>query len=80
MIEMTRGESAKSFGDGLRRARTTMGWTQEQLSQRCGISRREIGRYERGERDPGLYAIRRLAHALNKMKAGNLIDWKPPKK
>lgn len=60
-----RGADARSrFGANLRRARTEAGLSQETLGFRARLHRTEISLLERGERDPRLTTICRLAAAL----------------
>ena len=50
-------------GDLLREARRRAGLTQAELARRSGAGRSLISRYERGEVEPGLEALRRLIRA-----------------
>lgn len=52
------------FGDAVRRFRTFAGLTQENLATASGIHRTYIGGIERGERNPTLLMIHRIAAAL----------------
>ena len=45
-------------------ARRAKGWSQEELSQRSGLSLRTIQRVERGEGQPRLHSLRVLAETL----------------
>ena len=62
-----------AFGKTVRRRREASGLTQETLADRAGIHRTYIGGIERGERNPTLTMIHRLAHALN-VHPGVLLD------
>lgn len=53
-----------SFGNNVRRLRESSGMTQENLAEAAGLDRSYIGGIERGERNPALAAILRLASAL----------------
>jgi transcriptional regulator with XRE-family HTH domain len=53
-----------------------MGLSQEELAGRAGIHRTYIGGIERGERNPTLTMIHRLARALN-VPPARLLE-KPP--
>ncbi len=44
--------------------RRELGWTQEELSWRCGVSRTQIGRIERDECEPMVSSIENLEEAL----------------
>ncbi|HUS23319.1 MAG TPA: helix-turn-helix transcriptional regulator [Candidatus Binatia bacterium] len=48
----------------LQYARTLRGWSQEQLGFECSLKRTYIGALERGEVNPGLDNIDRIARAL----------------
>lgn len=59
------GDSGKLvFGGNVRRLREALGLTQENLAEAAGLDRSYIGGVERGERNPALTAILRLASAL----------------
>ena len=53
-----------AFGQTVRRLRTRLGLSQEELAARASIHRTYIGGIERGERNPTLLMINRLAEAL----------------
>jgi transcriptional regulator with XRE-family HTH domain len=58
-------ESAKqAFGQRVRAARLSKGWTQEELSARSGLAVVQISRIERGVREVRLTTILRLVDAL----------------
>lgn len=52
------------FGGNVRRFREALGMTQEDVSEASGLDRSYIGGVERGERNPALTAILKLASAL----------------
>lgn len=58
--------TAKSsrFGNAVRVARTTAGLTQEELAERAGLDRSYIGGVERGDRNPTLIVIEKIAGGL----------------
>lgn len=45
--------------------RTESGLSQAELARRCGVSQPAIARLERGEHEPRLATLRRVAHALD---------------
>ena len=53
-----------AFGSNVRRLRERLGMTQEDLAEASGLDRSYIGGVERGERNPAMTAIFRLASAL----------------
>ena len=60
------GKKRKSnrFGEAVREARTANGLTQEELASRSGLDRSYIGGVERGERNPTLSVIERIAEGI----------------
>jgi|GEM_PF-2767432 transcriptional regulator with XRE-family HTH domain len=58
------------FGDKLKEYRNSLGLTQEQLSNKTGISRAIIGMIEAGNRPPSQKVIIKLSEFSNKS-----IDW-----
>lgn len=52
------------FGDAVRKTRTAAGLTQEALADRAGLDRSYIGGVERGERNPTLSVIVKIAEGL----------------
>jgi transcriptional regulator with XRE-family HTH domain len=54
----------RSFGPNLRHWRNKRGYSQERLAQRADLHRTEFGLLERGEREPKLGIITKLAGAL----------------
>ena len=55
---------AGTFGALLREARLAAGLSQSELSQRSGLPKPTLSRYENGHVLPSLVTLRRLAHAL----------------
>jgi transcriptional regulator with XRE-family HTH domain len=54
-----------SFAENLRRLRTELGISQEELGARARIQMADISRYEAGNRDPRITTVARLAAALD---------------
>ena len=48
----------------LRVLRAKLGWSQEELAERCGLHRTYIGAIERGERNVTLSTVHRIARAI----------------
>jgi transcriptional regulator with XRE-family HTH domain len=57
-------EIAAVIGDGIRRARTLCGITQDELAAALGISLDDVQDYEHGRRRPRPEVLVRIAHAL----------------
>lgn len=57
-------ESARAFGAVLRHHRTAKGISQEALAHLASMERAHIGRIERGENQPSLSIVLKLALAL----------------
>ena len=54
----------KKFGKHVRELRNKAGYSQEDLADLAGIHRTYLGGIERGERNPSLKNIQRIAKAL----------------
>jgi transcriptional regulator with XRE-family HTH domain len=52
------------FGKTLRELRTERGLSQEKLAEMAGLDRNYVGMIERGERNPAVVNIVRIAKAL----------------
>jgi transcriptional regulator with XRE-family HTH domain len=63
----------KALGKRLRVRRLSLGLSQEALAEKCGLHRTYLGGLERGERNPTLDIIERVAHALG-IRPGKLLD------
>jgi len=61
------------FARRLREARHDRGWSQERLADESGLHWTAVSKIERGEREPRLGTIMRLARAL-RMSAGDLLE------
>ncbi len=64
----------KKFGDRIRSIRLSKGLTQEQLADLAEIERSYMGTIERGERNPTILKVYRIAKAL-KVNAGELLPF-----
>ena len=64
----------RKFGKRLAEMREKKGFTQETLSFEAGVDRTYISYIERGERNPSLFMVWRLAKAL-KVKLNELTDF-----
>ena len=53
-----------SLGKRLKQARKQVGYTQEQLAERIGVSRAAVARFEAGEIEPSLKTLVALADTL----------------
>lgn len=60
-----KSKECATFGKMVRLYRTSIGYSQEELADIARIHRTYIGGIERGERNPTLLMIHRLAVALN---------------
>lgn len=61
----SKSQESRAFGERVRAYRRHAGFSQEELASRTKIHRTYIGGIERGERNPTLTMIHRLAKALN---------------
>ncbi|MGP6191607.1 MAG: helix-turn-helix domain-containing protein [Vulcanimicrobiaceae bacterium] len=68
-----------SFGQAVRRARVARKLSQEEFADECGLDRSYVGGVERGDRNPSLLAIARIAHGLD-MPLSELFAECDPKK
>lgn len=67
------GAVTVAFGQRLRELRVECSVSQDQLASRTGIHPTAIGRFERGDREPRLRSILRLAEGLG-VRPGRLVD------
>lgn len=63
---MRRGQRSQlvAFGLAVREVRKRGTWSQEKLAERSGLHRTYVSGVERGERNPGLLNVHRIAKAL----------------
>jgi transcriptional regulator with XRE-family HTH domain len=73
MMVEPQSRATEVFGRNLRRWRTKRGLSQEDLSALAEIHATNIGKLERGERNPSLTTVIRLASALE-VKPAVLIE------
>lgn len=52
------------FGNKVRKERTKLGWSQEELAERAGVHRTYIGMIERAEKNITLENIEKIAKAF----------------
>jgi len=58
-------DDIKHFGSNLKGLRTARSWTQDYLGERADLNPKYVGEMERGDRNPPLDVLWRLARALN---------------
>jgi transcriptional regulator with XRE-family HTH domain len=63
-VNMTQ-QTQTNFGERVRRRRTALGMTQEQLAAKVGMNRPDLSDIENGKHSPTLKTIERLADALD---------------
>lgn len=68
-----RSPSHAAFGNAIREIRTQRGISQEALADKCGLDRTYISGIERGERNPSLTNILKIAAALE-VRAAEIHD------
>ncbi len=61
----TRQGTLGALGQAVRRFRTERGYSQEGFAALVGLHRTYVGGIERGERNPTIKTLRRMAKALN---------------
>ena len=61
---------ADSLGNNLREARTARGWTQAELAEQIGVSRKTINTVENGVFVPSTVLALKLARALGRSVEG----------
>jgi transcriptional regulator with XRE-family HTH domain len=68
---------SRAFGARLRCLRLAAGLSQEKLAQSSNLDRTYVGGIERGERNPSLKNIVRLAASLKVSPAELFREWEP---
>lgn len=63
------------FGDRLKNARNKKGLTQEQLASKLGIAKSTLAGYEKGNREPDVFKIKKIIELLD-IDADYLLDIK----
>src|SRR3990170_7930601 len=68
--------SARPLGQVILKARTELGWTQEQLARELGVVFSTVNRWENGRGEPGGDVLRHLATLLreNRPEAASLAE------
>lgn len=61
----SKGTITKRFGKRVRELRLNRSWSQEEFASVAGLDRSYMGAVERGEQNPSLWIIARIAHALD---------------
>ena len=54
-----------TFGERLRKARLDKGLTQQQLAQEIGVAKSTLTGYEKGNREPDVFKIKKIVEVLN---------------
>jgi transcriptional regulator with XRE-family HTH domain len=72
-VSENENKPSRAFAVNVRKARQRRGLSQERLAFACRLHRTEISLLERGERDPRLSTIVRLARALE-CTASSLVE------
>ena len=70
--------ASAAFGDRLKELRAQQGVSQDALADKTDVHPTAIGRLERGDREPRLTTILRLARGLD-VRPGELVDELPSK-
>ena len=52
------------LAENIQRLRKAAGWTQEQLAQKCAVSRQAVSKWEAGQSVPSLDKLRQLANSF----------------
>jgi len=63
----------RRLGKRVRKERQQLGWTQEDLAERCGMHPSYVGQVERGVKKISIASLEKLARAL-RVPPGSLLD------
>lgn len=75
MRENERSDIKWLFGRAVRKRRRELDLSQEELAERAGLHRNYISDIERGDRNPSLENIQKLAKALDTKVSALFIDY-----
>lgn len=64
MSKISKDKFLKDFGSELQSKRRVLGISQEELADRAKVHRTYMGRIERGESNPPIYTVYKIAKAL----------------
>ncbi len=67
----------KALGKEIRRGRKALGWSQEKLAEKAGISFKYVSKIELGFSNPSVTILNRIAVAL-KTSPNDLLDFRLP--
>lgn len=74
MVDADLSRDFRAFGATVRRLRADKGYSQEGFADACGLDRTYIGGIERGERNPSLKNLIKIARTLSIPPAELLVD------
>jgi transcriptional regulator with XRE-family HTH domain len=63
-VQRKKRDELVAFGSAVRQLRTRRKWSQEELAEFSDLHRTYLSGVERGERNPGLLNVHRIAKAL----------------
>lgn len=72
MVKDAKPKIKRAFGDRVRELRMARGWSQETMGEACDLHWTYIGGIERGERNPTLESVYKVAKGL-KIKISDLF-------
>jgi transcriptional regulator with XRE-family HTH domain len=73
-------EYAEAVGQAIRNLRQGQGLSQEELAHRAGVHRTYIGGIERGERNPTVESLKKIADGLGLDPAAILLEASRPRR